>query len=295
MKLIPSRDNICSKYASKMIVIKLNNRCNCSCSFCIDKDGFKADSINVGEIAKRANELKEYKTVFVTGGEPILDFDSVIKLLDLLRADKTYLVLNTNGTLLRPSHVEALNGQLDELQISIHHWLEAVNKQIFGYNQDIAAIKNALSRERSFSVSINSTFNNLTKPEERRMFIGKMVELCKYIGSDRLRVTELKKVDVCEFVNANDYFEPDSPVLSRSSDELITQGCTYSYNIDGIDIFIKRLCAYAKDKDAPAYSCCFVNDEGRRKIDIDTKNTFRVIYSDGSVCNSWIYNDMNKS
>lgn len=289
MKLIPSKDNICSRYAEKMLVIKMNNHCNCSCSFCVDRGGFNADAININEIGKHAIELEEYENVFVTGGEPFLDFCSVIELLKLLKPYKKRLVLNTNGTLLNPYHVEALNGLLDELQISVHHWLESVNMQIFGCKQDLSSIKDALNCNRSFMVSINSTFNKFTKLQDRSVFIGKMVELCRYIGAKKLRITELKRVGASEFVSANDFFEYDSPALSRNSNELITQGCTYYFKLEGIDVCVKRLCDFAKGENASAFSCCFINDDGQKVIDVDTKDTFKVIYSDGRVRDAWIY------
>jgi hypothetical protein len=89
--------------------------------------------------------------------------------------------------------------------------------------------------------------------------------------------------------SANDFFEDNSPVLSRSSNELITQGCTYYYSERGVDVSVKRLCAFAKGKNAPAFSCCFINNEGQKKIDVDTADTFKVIYSDGTTTNDWIF------
>lgn len=68
-KLIPFKDNLCSKYAEKMISIKINNRCNCHCSFCVDRGGFNAGNIDVEKIAENAIKFEEYKTVIVTGGE----------------------------------------------------------------------------------------------------------------------------------------------------------------------------------------------------------------------------------
>lgn len=289
MKLIPFKENLCSKFAEKMISIKINNRCNCACSFCVDRGGYNAGETNVEEIAKKTIEYDAYKTVIITGGEPFLDFDAVVELLQLLRVHKTRLVLNTNGTLLTPQHVSALNGLLDELQISVHHWKEEVNEKIFGKKQSLESMKIALDSPRMFSVSINSTFNKHTAVEDRHIFVGKMVELCKYLGADRLRLTELKKVDGEEFVSANDFFEKGSLALAKTSNELITQGCTYYYEQDGITVSVKRLCAFAKGKNAPAFSCCFINNEGQKKIDVDTEDTFKVIYSDGTISNDWIF------
>lgn len=287
-KLIPFTDNLCSRYAEKMISIKINNRCNCHCSFCVDRGGFNAGEINVDEIAKKTISFERYKTVIVTGGEPFMDFDSVVKLLTLIRPYKNRIVLNTNGTLLDGNNVSALNGLIDELQISVHHYNEDINASVFGRNVSFEKIKDALSN-KDFHVSINSTFNKFTKEEERPFFVDNMIDLCLYFGADRLRLTELKKVDGDEFVNASDFFPNGSEVLAYKSNELITKGCTYYFDKREVTVSVKRLCRFAKGKDAPAFSCCFINTAGQNKIDVDTADTFKVIYSNGQVENDWIF------
>jgi hypothetical protein len=109
------------------------------------------------------------------------------------------------------------------------------------------------------------------------------------MGADRLRLTELKKVEGDDFVSAADFFNDDDFVM-RSSSDLITRGCTNYFNKNGIHVSVKRLCEYAKGKDAPAFSCCFINTTGQTKIDVDTKDTFKIIYSDGMVTDDWIFN-----
>jgi len=77
---------------------------------------------------------------------------------------------------------------------------------------------------------------------------------------------------------------------TRSDEDLIAKGCTvYVRDGYGILISIKRLCKYAKGKNATAFSCCFINNDGQAKIDVDTKDTFKVIYADGTVTNDWIF------
>lgn len=54
-KLIPYKENLCSKEATKMLSIKINDACNRSCSFCVDRGGRKTKDINVLKIANEAN------------------------------------------------------------------------------------------------------------------------------------------------------------------------------------------------------------------------------------------------
>jgi len=286
--LIPFKENLCSKYAEKMLSIKICNHCNMACSFCVDRGGRDGGIVDVSAIAKSAIEKTEYKTVIITGGEPFLVFDSVVELCKLLRQHKTRIVLNTNGSLLTAEKVQALNGLIDELQVSIHHYDKARSGTVFGKIISFGKIKQSLSVKK-FMLSINSTFNNEYTEIEKPLAVKKMTDLCSWIGADRLRLTELKKVEGDNFVLANKFFPKDDEFVTRTSENLITQGCTRYYIDNGVLVSVKRLCEYAKGKDAPAFSCCFINTDGQKKIDVETKDTFKVIYSDGLVVDDWIF------
>jgi MoaA/NifB/PqqE/SkfB family radical SAM enzyme len=286
--LIPFKENLCSKYAEKMLSIKICNHCNMSCSFCVDRGGRDGEVINVEKIAQEAISRDEYKTVIITGGEPFLVFDSVVALCKELRPYKTRIVLNTNGSLLTAEKVSALNGLIDELQVSIHHYDEDRSGAVFGKVISFESMKSALSG-KEFMLSINSTFNNEYTKEERSWAVKKMTDLCTWIGADRLRLTELKKVEGDDFVLSGDFFPKSDEFVNRDSEKLITNGCTRYYTDEGVLVSVKRLCEYAKGKDAPAFSCCFINTNGQKKIDVETKDTFKVIYSDGLVVDDWIF------
>lgn len=287
-KLVPYSENLCSKNATKMLSIKINNICNRSCAFCVDRGGRNGSCIDVDKIADEAISLKDYSTVIITGGEPFLNFDEVIKLATKLRKYKDRIVLNTNGTLLSKEKVELLNGFIDELQVSIHHYNEDKHGKILGGKVSFENIRNSLE-DKKFMFSINSTFNNGYTKEEIPFAVDKMIELSKYLKADRLRLTELKKVEGDDFVLADDFFPKDHPFIGRTSNDLITKGCTYYYNKDGIEVSVKRLCEFAKGKNAPAFSCCFINTTGQMKIDVDTKDTFKVIYSYALITDDWVF------
>jgi len=288
--ITPHRNNLCSKHAEKMISIKITSACNMSCDFCVDRDGKDCNVADVFKIAEEANKLKEYKTVIITGGEPFLEFNNVIKLCVLLRKSKIRIVLNTNGSLLTRERVKELNGLIDELQISVHHYDEAKNAEVLGGIVAFAIIKDALTY-KEFDVSINSTFNNEYDDWEKAEAVPRMVLLTKNLGAQNLRLTELKKVNSDQFVEAKYFFGEFHHVNNREVKDLIIKGCTFRYRQAGINVSVKRLCPYAKGANAESFSCCFVDTEGQKKIDIETEDTFKVIYSDGSVTNDWVFNN----
>jgi len=205
-----------------------------------------------------------------------------------LRPHKTRIVLNTNGSLLSVEKVQALNGLIDELQVSIHHYDEDRNGSVFGSTISFEEMRIALHKKQ-FMLSINSTFNKEYTENERPIAVEEMVALCSWIGAERLRLTELKKVEGEDFVLSDAFFPKGDEFINRSSEELITQGCTQYYSDNGVLVSVKRLCEYAKGKDAHAFSCCFINTKGQKKIDVETKDTFEVIYSDGLVVDDWIF------
>ena len=289
-KLIPYKDNLCSRYAEKMLSIMLLGRCNRKCHFCVDRGGRKNNQINVSSISNAAISFRDYKKVIITGGEPFLVFDKVVELTRKLRPHKEQILLNTNGTLMDSEKVSTLNGIIDELQISIHHYDEKKNAAIFGGEIiRFKDIKNAIAEKR-FMVSINSCLHNRYSKDEKRVAVDKLTNLCLYLGANNLRLTELKKVSDLDFAEAREFFEKSSPVLSYNLYELITKGCTHYYTDRGISVSVKRLCRYAKGEHAKAFSCCFIDTNGQKKIDVDTINTFKVIYGDGLVTDDWIFN-----
>ncbi len=301
-KIIPYSKNLCSKYVEKMISIKLTSICNGNCSFCIDRGGYtpKKDNINIRKIVEEANKLTDYQTVIITGGEPFFVFEDLILLLEMLRPYKKRIVVNTNGSKLDVKKTMRLNCLIDELQISIHNPDEEINNSVFGFkfNKDdptttyvhFELIKHALKYKRFFC-SINTCFNKTMKSTDLR----KLEKLVYWLGADKLRLTELKKVDDYEFVEASKFFRSTDEFCNRTSEELITKGCMKEYTTEeGIPVTVKRLCKYAKGTNAEAFSCCFINTEGQTKIDVDTKETFKVIYADGSVYDDWIFNGIKK-
>lgn len=288
-KLVPFKENLCSKYATKMLSIKINNACNRACAFCVDRNGRDGQFIDVDGIAKQAIEYDDYKTIIITGGEPFLNFNDVVMLAEKLREYKDRIVLNTNGSLLSPEKVSVLNGLVDELQVSIHHYDEVRHGKILGGIVPFENIKQSL-KNKQFMFSINSTFNTEYNEDEIPYAMNRMIELAKYMNADRLRLTELKKVADDQFVLADKFFKEGHLAIAKSSDELITKGCTYYYNQDGIEVSVKRLCEYAKGENAPAFSCCFIDTLGQMKINVDTRETFKVIYSDAVVTDDWVFN-----
>jgi len=206
MKMLkPHKENLCSREVEKMLSIKLLTACNAECSFCVDRGGHTPSKIDIEAIAESAIKQVEYKKVIITGGEPFLVFDELIDLIKMIRSHKAEIIVNTNGSLLTAERVAKLNGLIDELQISIHHFDEQKSSEVFGRDISFETIKTSLQNS-DIKVSINSTFNNSYSYNEKPVAIEKMRELVDYLGADRLRLSELKKVKDSDFVSSSEFY-----------------------------------------------------------------------------------------
>jgi len=107
-----------SPFLAQLVIIR---RCNLSCSYCSEYDKV-SDPIPAKILKERLRKLKSLGTfgISLTGGEPTLhpELPSLIRECRKLRFVRTGMI--SNGFLLRPELIEALNeAGLQEMQISI--------------------------------------------------------------------------------------------------------------------------------------------------------------------------------
>jgi MoaA/NifB/PqqE/SkfB family radical SAM enzyme len=107
-----------SPFLAHVVIIR---RCNLSCTYCSEYDKI-SDPIPVEVLEKRLCKLRSLGTfgISLTGGEPTLhpDLPNLIRTCRLLGFFRTGMI--SNGFLLRPELIEALNDAgLQEMQISI--------------------------------------------------------------------------------------------------------------------------------------------------------------------------------
>jgi MoaA/NifB/PqqE/SkfB family radical SAM enzyme len=107
-----------SPFLAQLVIIR---RCNLSCSYCSEYDKV-SDPIPVEILEKRLSKLKSLGTfgISLTGGEPTMhpQLPELIRTCRQLGFFRTGMI--SNGLLLRPALIEALNeAGLQEMQISI--------------------------------------------------------------------------------------------------------------------------------------------------------------------------------
>jgi pyruvate formate-lyase activating enzyme-like uncharacterized protein len=118
--------------------IKVTLKCNLSCPYCIN--GVEEYRKNWRDI-KSLSEINfnDYRTVIVSGGEPLVSKD----IFTILGATRGYfkgmIYLQTNGTLLTKSFVKDIDDFVDGIGLSIHSWFTF--RHMFPRYMDILKIK----------------------------------------------------------------------------------------------------------------------------------------------------------
>jgi hypothetical protein len=112
--------------------IKVTLACNLKCEYCINKleeyskkwiplQDFNGKIFNLDG---KEVDLKKYRTIIVSGGEPLL-YPKLVAILCCLRrkaAKDTPIYLQTNGIFLTKNFVKMVDGYIDGIGISVHSW-----------------------------------------------------------------------------------------------------------------------------------------------------------------------------
>ncbi|NLE63378.1 MAG: radical SAM protein, partial [Bacteroidales bacterium] len=130
MKLTPNKVCHCSNKKTKLLQVKIINKCTGNCWFCIDKGNYSPEEVNADKMIQAILSESDYNNVDITGGEPFIDFEVLLKVLKAIRPYKKQIILNTNGSLLTPEKASELNELIDLLKIGLQHYDEEKNADI---------------------------------------------------------------------------------------------------------------------------------------------------------------------
>ncbi len=75
--------------------------CNLSCEWCDEKHARTGENLSVSEVVEKLTEMNfSIRRVVITGGEPLLQKESCVKLITELKKLNYAVMIETNGTLL---------------------------------------------------------------------------------------------------------------------------------------------------------------------------------------------------
>jgi MoaA/NifB/PqqE/SkfB family radical SAM enzyme len=141
-------------------------RCNLSCAYCNEYDRV-SDPVPLDEMRSRIDRLARLGTGIITlsGGEPLLHPDAA-ELIRHIRRRGAIATLITNGYLLTPSMIQALNrAGLDSLQISIDNVNpDSVSKKSL---KVLDRTLRTLAQQAEFDVIVNAVVGGgIANPED---------------------------------------------------------------------------------------------------------------------------------
>jgi len=262
-------NNPCAGYYGKCLDVKITNKCNGKCSFCIEKGGLITESVPVEELIAGTNILKEYQKVLILGGEPFLyphleDYIEGIK-------DKQEIYITTNGSLFGIRDIKRMAKHLTAVNISIHHFSEAINSDIVGTSVSFNDISQAVSIFKKYGVGIRINTNLVKRGIDSYGKTKIMVKLAHDLGADGIRFAELQNCPGM-YVAAEHIFGDD---IHRNP---YCEGCEQTLKSDYCDVDVKlRL------------TCGIVNPVKDIPQPIEeNKSETKVMYPNSKVASGWV-------
>lgn len=263
-------NNSCVDCKNNGINIKITNNCNCDCDFCIEKGGLETKIEHVDTLIAATN-LLDFESVLILGGEPLL-YPHLEEYLKGIVNKRIYIT--TNGTLLTDEMAEMLSKYVTGINISIHHYTEEVNREIFKYPKySFDNIRSAIKVFNKNGVPVRINANLVKGVLDTKNKVTAMIYFARFIGASSIRFAEMQH---CEelWVNSSKLFKklPKDPYVD---------GCEkVVYDEEGFKATVKMTCGFVNSlKERP-------NDPTREQT------TRKVIYPNGEVLDGW-YNIRN--
>lgn len=175
------------------LFINIVNVCNAKCDFCVNQ----CSDIGIINIKELQYFLDSYSTIIskisLSGGEPLLYFNNLKKLLVMLKRYNIDISINTNGYFLK-KYINKLNKfSLSSIQVSRHHYDDEINNKIFKLKTiNFYDLKNIKSKNK---IVINCLLI--------KGYIDSCEEVVKFL--EQISEIDVKKVNFISMMDVNDF------------------------------------------------------------------------------------------
>jgi len=258
--------NPCNGRYGKCLDVKITNECNGECAFCIEKGGYSPTATSVGELISATMALTDYQTVLILGGEPLM-YEHLPEYLEGIQGKKE-IFLTTNGSLLNAKTAARIAPYLTAINISIHHYDEDRNAEVYGTWVSFVAIADAIEVFHNAGVRVRINTNLVRGLFRERADVSTMRLFARDLGADEIRFAELQYC-ADRFIQASHFFNslPEDP---------FKQGCEMVLGEDGAIKTIIRL------------TCGLVNPCRKMPENpVCCGSQTKVLYPNGEVCDGW--------
>lgn len=147
------------------VLLSMTKACNYNCPHCYQKND-PAEPMSLDKLREVGRQIQNLNISYINieGGEPMVNFDRLVSLLEVLDEEESEIWINTNGYNVTKEKAQ----KLDKLgvfgvMVSLHHWKEKEHDQFVGFD---GAYKKAISALETFHKAGISTAVNCTGTRE---------------------------------------------------------------------------------------------------------------------------------
>lgn len=266
---IPHPDNFCGGAFKDWLEVYLTDKCNGTCSWCVDKDGYKPGKRASSQSIIDVVQATDKKNIILLGGEPTLyrNLRHVIDGLAFSLHPKN-VYLTTNGSKLTQKFVKDKLSNLAGINISIHDTSLRENKLITGVDLDYNVLVNALNELAYQGVKVRFNCNCIKGHIDSQEKMQEYVAFAEELGANSVRFAELKH-DNGSFVNLAKELKYDYGL----TDNPFKTGCSKTIMLRNTEINIRLMCGLQTDQ---------------RPKPVDPKLEHKqVLYYDGKLYDGW--------
>jgi len=264
--MLPNKHNWCGGNYSDWMEVMLTEKCNGSCSWCVEQNGFHPEyHASVNELSDAIKSC-DAPNIILLGGEPTL-YKNLVTLIEKTARNKN-IYITTNGSMLTGDYIDKIH-EIRGINISIHHYKLNKNKEITDIKLEQETLEEAIARCRYWNIPIRFNCNIINGHIDSEEEILKYIQWAKETGADKIRFAELK-IEEDNFVDlakimAYKYGLNDNPYID---------GCNKDTTIKDMPINFRQMCGLQTSK---------------RIKPINPKSPFKkkVLYYDGIIYDGW--------
>jgi len=264
----PHKTNACAGYFDDWLEVNLLPECNGKCTWCVEKEGYHPKERASWELMLDAIKQSDKKNIVLLGGEPML-YKDLKKLILGLRCHGKNVYLTTNGSQLSYQAAQVRLCDLTGINISIHHYDLAKNKDITGIDLDFEVLYGGIKALRLRDITVRLNCNVIKGQIDTKDKIEYYILFAKYLGADSVRFAELK--------NDDKNFRSLYVILNGMHDlnaNPYKLGCHRETTINDMPVSLRQMCGLHTKK--------------RPKPDNPEQVIKPVLYYDGKMYPGWV-------
>lgn len=174
----------------RSIFIRLTNRCNLGCVFCMNAknraESVKYKDLTIDDFKSFINELKFYKPhILLTGGEPFLNKD-LFKIIRLLRDNNIDTDIFTNGYFIEKNVVNILESGIKRIHISVDHYKNAKHDKLRGRKGVLSKVEKGLAKLKKAITANKSDLKIIISTTISKENYSDLIDFYKYLSNTEI-------------------------------------------------------------------------------------------------------------